>query len=396
MEGKQNSKGNKPRRRRLLKIFLSIFIVLLLIRLVLPYVVLHFANKTLAGMHGYYGHVEDIDIALIRGAYQLNNIYINKVDTNTQMQTAFFRVQTIDLSLEWKALFHGSIVGELVFDRPMLRFTKDKTEPNQVKKDSSDFRAVLDQFMPLKINRFEVNDGIIAYHDSSSKPVVSLEMTNTHILAQNLRNAYDSSEVLPATVDATAYLYKGNLNFKMKINPLADDPTFDINMELTNTNLPELNEFFKAYGKFDVHRGSFGLYSEMAAKDNKFTGYVKPVITDLDIVGPEDKNDGFLHKLWERMVGAAGVILRNQRKNQLATKIPIEGSFNAPDANVVDALVEVVINAFIRALIPAIDNDINLRSVDMKTVDNRNFLQKIFQKKDKEQKKETNTVKKKK
>ncbi len=373
-----------PRKKKIRNVLLIILGVLIIIRLILPSVVLHYANKTLASMHGYHGHVEDIDIALIRGAYKLNNIYINKVDSVTQMQTAFFRSEIIDLSIEWKALFHGSIVGELVFDRPMLRFTKDKTDPNQVKQDTTDFRIVLKKLMPLKINRFEINHGVIAYHDSTSTPVVSLEMTETNILAQNLKNVYASNEELPATVKANAYLYEGTLDLNMKLNPLADEPTFDVNGKLENTNLVKMNEFFKAYGKFDVHRGTFGLFTEMAAKDGKFTGYVKPLIKDLDVVGPEDRQDSFLNQLWEHVVGAVGVVFRNQKKDQVATKVPIEGSFKNPKTGVVDAIVETIVNAFIQALVPAIDNEISLRSINSQPEEKKNFFQKIFDKKDKD------------
>jgi hypothetical protein len=394
MQEEKKSRRKKGARSKLLKILLSIFIILLIVRVALPYIVLHYANKSLAGMPGYFGHVEDIDIALIRGAYQLDNLFINKVDSVTQMQTTFFKVESIDLSVEWRALFHGSLVGELVFQRPMLRFTREKTDIDQVKKDTSDFRDLLDQFMPLNINRFEINQGEIAYHDSTSKPVVSIEMTNMHVLAQNLRSVYHADALLPATVDATAYLYRGNLDFKLKLNPLADYPTFDMNTELTNTNLPELNEFFKAYGKFDVNKGTFGLYSEMAAKDNKFSGYVKPVITDLDVFGPEDKNDGFLHKLWERVIGTVGVVFRNQKKDQIATKIPIEGTFSKPDAGIAQAIVEVVINAFIHALIPAIDNNISIKSVGAMPKEEKGFFKRIFSGDDKGEKKKEKAEKK--
>src|SRR6188472_1955179 len=123
MQEKKKAPGEKrSRKRRLLKIFLAIIIVLVIIRISLPYIVLHYANKSLAGMPGYYGHVQDIDISLIRGAYQLDNLFINKLDSVNQMQTTFFKVETIDLSIEWRALFHGSLVGEMVIERPMLRF----------------------------------------------------------------------------------------------------------------------------------------------------------------------------------------------------------------------------------------------------------------------------------
>jgi hypothetical protein len=61
---------------------------------------LHFANKSLAGMNGYYGHIKDIDLAIIRGAYKINSIYISKADTLTGKQTPFFASSEIDLSVE--------------------------------------------------------------------------------------------------------------------------------------------------------------------------------------------------------------------------------------------------------------------------------------------------------
>ncbi len=48
------------------------------------------------------------------------------------------------------------VVGEVVMTNPMMRFTKDKVEPKQVKKDSAKFDKLADDFMPLKINRFEI------------------------------------------------------------------------------------------------------------------------------------------------------------------------------------------------------------------------------------------------
>src|ERR1017187_7764718 len=94
------------------KIIIGIVILLVVIRIILPYAVLHYANKTLTEMDGYYGHTDDIDLSLYRGAYVIKNIYLNKVDSASKEQTEFFKSLTIDLSLEWGALFHGSLVGK--------------------------------------------------------------------------------------------------------------------------------------------------------------------------------------------------------------------------------------------------------------------------------------------
>src|SRR5690606_1659610 len=111
-------------------------------------------------------------------------------------------------------------------------------------KDTSDFRDLLDDFMPLKINRFEANHGEIHYIDETSSPKLDLFLDNAHILAQNLSSVRDTS-LLPASVDANAHVYGGQLDLHVRMNPL--DDIFDLSAELKETNLPEFNEFFQAY-----------------------------------------------------------------------------------------------------------------------------------------------------
>lgn len=379
------------KKRRTVKVLIGLLVALVVIRLILPYVILHFANRSLADMNGYYGHIKDIDLSIIRGAYKIDSIYINKLDRRagapvTSEQTPFFASKEVDLSVEWKSLFKGSIVGELVFRRPYLLFTKDKVEPKEIVKDSADFRKILDKFMPLNINRCELLGGAIQYKDFSSKPNVDIALTNLNLLAQNLRNSYDSSAILPASIHATADVYEGKLRFDAKLNPLANAPTFDMSAELNNTNLVKLNDFFQAYAKVDVNDGRFGLYTEVAAKDEEFKGYVKPVIKDLDILGKEDRKDNLLQKLWEAVAGGAGKLLENKNNDQVATKVPFHGRLDDPKTNVWAAITNILQNAFIHAIQPSIDNEISIASVKEDKKEKKTFFQKIFSKDDKDKK----------
>ncbi|MDQ1087609.1 DUF748 domain-containing protein [Siphonobacter sp. SORGH_AS_1065] len=370
------------RKKKTWRIVLAVLALFVVIRLALPYVILHYANKTLATMDGYRGHIKDIDLALLRGAYKIDSVYLNKYDSVSQQQTAFFGAKMIDLSVEWKALFKGGIVGELVFDSPTLRFTKDKVEPNQVQKDSSDFRTLLNNFMPLDVNRVEINNGRIAYIDEHSSPKVDIALTNAHLLALNLRNSYDSTSVLPATVTAQADVYEGTLTINARLNPMSPRPTFDVNAEVKNTNLVKLNDFFKAYASVDINRGSFGLYSEAAAKNGRFDGYVKPLITNLKVLGPEDRHDTLLQKIWEGIAGGVAQIFKNQRKDQLATKIPFEGDIKEPETNVWFVIGNILQNAFIRAIQPSLDHEVSLGTVGTRKEEKKTFLEKVFGSKD--------------
>lgn len=379
-------KQNKwQKSKRWVKIFTIVIASLILIRLILPTVVLFIANKSLARMKGYYGHINDVDLAIIRGAYRLDSIYMNKVDTVTLKQTPFFSSAHIQMSVEWKALIHGSLAGEVILESPVLLFTKDKVEPEVLIRDSTYLKELFNKSMPLKINRFEVINGTIRYRDESSKPIVDIEMNETFIVAQNLHNSYDSTSQLPARVKGRANVYEGLLDFTMRLNPMADNPTFDMNLNIQNTNLKKLNDFFQAYAKVDVNKGTFGLYAEAAAKDGKFVGYVKPLIKDLDVLGKEDRDDNMLRKMWEGMVGTAGQVFKNQEEDQIATKINFEGNIENPDTSLWDTIANVLRNAFVRALQPAIDNQINLATVN-EVPKKKTFLQKVFGKKTKSDK----------
>jgi len=408
MKNKNIMKENQKNlfKKKSTKIVIIVLVVIIGIRLALPYIVLNYTNKTLSHMKGYTGHIEDIDIALYRGAYKIKEMYLHKIDSVTSQESDFFDSRLIDLSVEWKALFDGKLVGQLKFENPKIKFIKDKVEPQQLQNDTSEFRKLLDDLMPLEVNRFEITDGTIQYIDSTSKPKVDIEMNNTYVLAENLKNIKDTA-LLPAKVQATADVYKGKMILQMKLDLLALKPTFDMNLELKDTYLPDLNDFFKAYGKLDVNRGTFGLYSEIASKQGKFVGYVKPLITDLDIVGAEDRKDNILQKIWETMIGVGGQVFKNQSKDQVATKIPLKGTFKDAESNLWIAIIQLLKNAFVQALQPSIDQEINIASVNKKDSETlrekitgkkskdendknkKGFLKKLFNKEDKKDKEET-------
>src|SRR4029079_15618429 len=84
-------------------------------------------------------------------------------------------------------------------------------------------------------------------------------------------------------------------------------------------------------------------------------------------------------KMWESIVGAAGVILRNQKQDQVATKIPLEGTFKNSSADIWYAIIDMLRNAFIQALQPSIDYQININSVyNAPEEEKKGFFNKLF------------------
>jgi hypothetical protein len=379
-QGPDTHEAKKPRRKWSLrrKIIVGIVVVLIGFRIALPYIVLHYLNKKLAALSEYYGHIEDVDIHLYRGAYVIKNINIVKFDrkTNKKDTTPFFTCPTIDLSVQWNAIFKGKIVGEIYLEDPKLNFVKGTHKGENVKKDTADLRQFIDDLTPITINHFEINHGQIHYIDPGAKSGLDVAMKEVHVVAVNLSNVNKTNERLPATVDATGEAYGGNFNLSMKLDALAKVPTFDMNAGFKNINMVMLNNLWRAYGNFDVSKGNFGLYTEFAAKNGEFGGYVKPLITNLDVVQWNKKEGNLKQILWETIVGVTAAVLKNQRTGVLGTKVDINGRFDDPDINTWKAVSFLLRNAFVHALKPTIDNSININKLNDDT--KKTLLEKLF------------------
>lgn len=373
----------KKRKRKRRIIWGSIILVLVAFRLLLPYIVLKYVNGKLENLEEYYGHVNDIDLHLYRGAYEIKDIKILKrVEKKGKTGTAekdtipFFKSPSIDLSIEWSAIFHGSIVGEISVEQPVVNFVKDKHKGEDVKADTADFAQLVDDLMPVTINRFDIHNGEVHYRDLKARPKLDIAMKNINITATNLTNVTDSKELLPATLTARAEAYEGGFALNAKFDGLAKKPTFDMNVSMKGLQLVLLNDMLREYGNFDVKKGTFSMYGEFAAKEGKFGGYVKPFLKDLDIVQWNKEEGNFKQILWETLVASAAEILQNQKKEQLATKININGTFDKVHLNTWRAISYVLRNAFLHALKPAVDNSISINN--LKEDGKKTFLEKVF------------------
>src|ERR1700684_2747647 len=96
---------SKKRKRIFLIVLGSLLVILIALRIALPYILLTLVNKQLTHIKGYYGHVEDIDVALIRGAYIIKSIKLDK--TGGKIPVPFFSADVADLAIEWNGIFHG-------------------------------------------------------------------------------------------------------------------------------------------------------------------------------------------------------------------------------------------------------------------------------------------------
>jgi hypothetical protein len=342
-------------------VILSIVVLLVAVRIALPYVVKSQINKKLASLPDYQGSVADVDLHVYRGAYSIKGVELNK--KNGKVPVPFFAADAIDFAVEWKALFHGSLVTQISVAHPQLNFVQGKSKKDSQTGADKSWQQTVKDLAPFRINSFRINDGEVHFRSFTSNPPINVFIHDLSILATNLTNSEKATESKAAHIDADG-LVLGNGKFKgrMKIDPFAQKPTFDLAAELTHVDLPKLNNFLLAYGKFDVERGFFSVYLEATASEGKFKGYVKPLLEDLKVVSwnKDKKNPAKL--LWESIVGAVTGVFKNKEEDRLATKIPISGSFDDPSPDIWATIGNLLRNAFIRAIMPGLDRDVRVQA----------------------------------
>lgn len=360
-------------------VILYILVGLLLLRMLLPYVAVYFINRKLARIKGYEGHIDKITMNLFRGSYTLGGLVVHKTGPKVSSQEPFFTAQGIDLLIQWKALFKKSIVATVVIEQPELNLTKEPGVSDPGEKSAS-LKTLLQDVLPFTIH-LGIKDGMINYVDRTSKAYVDLEVSDLTVCIRDFGNRHEFS---PAYINANAKIYQGTFDFTMQLYPMAERLTFDMNSEIKNVNLVLLNEFFRAYAGIDVNRGMFDMYTEVAAREGGFKGYVKPVIKELDVVGAEDRDDNLLRKLWEGFVAGVYQAIKNKKEDQVAAKIPIEGRLDDPHVNIFVAVLTIFQNAFFHAIRPSVDDVISMASVRTSVSKARGLVKGIFRRKSKE------------
>jgi hypothetical protein len=326
-------------------VILGVLSVLVLARLALPWIVKTVVNDRLARLDGYSGRVLDVDISLWRGAYTLNDLSIVRIDEDQPVP--FVAIDQTDISIEWLALFQGRVVAEIEMEHPVLNFIGG---PSQQNGSGNDWRSTVDDLVPITINHFAIRHGEVHYRDYSTRPTVDVVARDLEVEAVGLSTVRDEeADTLPAHIDVRARVQRsGQLRASMDLDPWDEHPTFDLAVALERLRAPELNRFLRAYASVDAEEGQFYCYSEIEARHGAFHGYVKPMIEHLSLFHFGESGD-VGHQIADAFIQVVQDLLENHGTDRFATYVDVSGTFDRPGVNVIQAVVGVLRNEFIRA-----------------------------------------------
>ncbi|GAB4051765.1 DUF748 domain-containing protein [Spirosoma litoris] len=348
--------------KRTTKIILAIIILLVIARLLLPYFVLRYVNKTLADMGGYTGHVKDIDIQLIRGAYQLDDLRIRKI--NGKIKEPFLYIPKTDLSIEWKSLLKGRLVSEVECYEPEINFAFSNNAASNQTGAEVDWTAYLKKLLPININRFAVVNGKVNLTSLITQPRADLSLQRFQGEIKNIRNVEEKNKLLPSPVVASGDVlgYGGTMNFSANMNLLKVVPDLDYNLRFSELQLVKLNPLARQYANLDFERGTVSVYSEMAMLNKKLNGYIKPLTKGMQIFKLNEHENRSVGRFFTELIAQVGTdVLKNQKHDQVATRIPLNGTIDNIETAVWPTIFGVLRNAYIQAFRGEFDNNITVK-----------------------------------
>jgi hypothetical protein len=359
------------------KVLIAVIVVLVGFRLYLPTLAKNYINGQLNRDPVYQGSVEDVDIHLWRGAYGVENLKIQRVEGKTSFP--FIAIGRADVGVAWRDLFKFTLVAKVHLKDLVVNLVAEPKKDGakvevgaggkeQKKKELKTWHDVVKNLIPLNITHLIVEGKSLHFRDVVSKPEINIYLDELHVEGKNLTNSDKVSQTLFGTIHMNARAMKsGDLDIKVRINPIQTPIEMKLTMELKKLNLVELNRFFKAYGKFDVKKGDFSLYSEIAVAENKIEGYAKPLIKNLDVAEfDEDVKKGLLHAFWQQIVELIGGIFKNHDKDRQAARIPFHGRLDDPKVDIWATLGSILKNMFIAPISPSIEHSVDLNDVKKK------------------------------
>lgn len=310
-------------------------------------------------MGQYHGQIESVDLQVWRGAYAINHLRI--VKRSGAVPVPLIDAPRIDLAVRWRELLHGAVVAEVDFRQAEINLVDGKGEADTQSGRGVDWRQQLETLAPVRLDAIRFHDSVVHFRNYQSRPRVDLTAAGVNAAIANLTNVRDADGERVATLDATAsVLGDAPVEAHARFDPFGSLEEFSFELRVLGVRLERANDFLQAYARIDAASGQGDFVMELQASDGRLTGYAKPLLRDVKIFSwkqdVEAQKDHPLRVVWEALAGAAETLLKNQKRDQLATRVPISGRIDDPHVGTWDALLAVLRNAFVEALKPQFEH----------------------------------------
>ena len=217
-------------------------------------------------------------------------------------------------------------------------------------------KTVKDPEVTLVIQELKIRGSEFGFLNQATDPHYRAFFADADMDVKNLSNGFIAGD---SSLQFTAkFMNSGPTKITAHFHPEKHGPDFEVKAGIEHTDMRAMSDIFRAYGDFSIESGQFSLFTELAVKDNQVKGYVKPLFKDMEVTdhrSPEDKN--IFHALYVGIVNTLTELLEN-RQDKVATKTDISGRIDDPDTSTWQTVINLIRNAFFKAILPGFSKSI--------------------------------------
>jgi hypothetical protein len=356
MNGRDPSGTTPPRHRkgprRLLYVLAGLVVLVLVIRVVLDPIAAWATRKALAKSPGFRAAFSDVHLSIIPPGYEIRRFKLIEEPGGRWDEPLVF-VERTYLTVLWRELLRGHLVGRVVLEKPKAVAVRRHEEKA---KKAPALSKQLEDMAPFRLDRLEIEDGEVLIAQGKGKKAPQLWLNNLNLVAANLATRKAMMEGEPAVLSLRGTVQRGaSLTVDGSMDPWSVKPTFTVEAALKELKVQQLHAFIAENAEMRPVSGVINLFAKIKARNGVLQGGVKPVFENLEL-RPGDDDLGTRLKTF--LADTAIEILSDDIPNRdaVATVIPIKGTLDQPDVQLVPTILGVVRNAFVVGLAQGFSN----------------------------------------
>jgi hypothetical protein len=246
---------------------------------------------------------------------------------------------------------HAFVLEDAKVDYVHQTETKDK-EIKRVKKGAENIKEIRrDPSVVVKISHGRILQSDVGFINKSTSPDYRVFLSDLNLELENFSNRPEEGM---GTVKLTGnFMGSGPTMVMGSFRPEKPNPDFDVQVRIVQTQATSLNKLLEAYGHMNAKQGTFAFFSEMAVKDNRIDGYLKPFLKDVQVYDPtQDKEKAASQQVYEAVVNGVLDLFKSRPTGQVATETDVSGPVENPRTSTWQILEKLVQNAFFKAILP--------------------------------------------
>jgi hypothetical protein len=213
----------------------------------------------------------------------------------------------------------------------------------------------------IRVEHGELTNSEFGFVNKAGTPPYRVFLSKGTLQLDHISNQFSEGTGLVKLTGA--FMGTGDTVITGTFRPESTSPDFDLTVKIERTQMRAMNNLLQAYGDFDVTAGLFSVYSELKVKSGRVEGYIKPLFRDMKVYDArQDKEKSLFHKLYEGLVGGIATLLENRPREEVATRAEISGPLQNPRSSTWQTVVNLVENAFFKAILPGFEKHLSSTS----------------------------------